>query len=218
MLAQRLAHLTYKWQFAVVIYLCIRPVAEHVTITMLHLFQPPTPHLTRLPGACVKQCAAWLSMTYTGDPVKGHSAPQSCLSAWKHVMVGQENHTLPRREWSHQFGNESCSSANITPAAITVSKVKGIERYRVGRYTFLPLSQTHWVSHSSHYRRLTECHIPPTTPDSLSVNHANGTPQSFPRALFHCIRSFPDRHRCLRTVEVRWRTRTWDKTAHAVVG
>ena len=45
----------------------ISPVAEHMTITMLHLFQPPTPHLARLPGACVKQCAAWLSVSYTGD-------------------------------------------------------------------------------------------------------------------------------------------------------
>lgn len=51
-------------------------------------------------------------------------------------------------------------------------------------------------------------HIPPTTPDSLSVNHANGTLQSFPRAPFHRICSFPDRHRCLPIVEVRWSTRT----------
>lgn len=57
-------------------------------------------------------------MALTGNPVKVDFASHGCLNAWQYMMVSHQNNTLPCREWSDQFGNETGSLANIAPAVV----------------------------------------------------------------------------------------------------
>ena len=81
-----------------------------------HYFQPIAAHLTCLPDSRVKQFAPRYYMALTGNPVKVDIASHGCLNAWKYMMGSHQNNTLPCREWSDQFGNETSSLAILAPA------------------------------------------------------------------------------------------------------
>ena len=110
--------LTYRQQYIICSSSSISHVAETQLRPQCHQFQPVAAHLTCLPDSCVKQFAPRHKMALIGNPVKVDIASLGCLSAWKYVMVSHQNNTLPCREWSDQFGNETSSLANIASAVV----------------------------------------------------------------------------------------------------